>query len=175
MALFSSRTHRYQHINMLFDENTQYCQHKQRGESKRTSHTYSAAALAPHTNTGLERTLTGVVDDGSSTGPWTTAAPLAGNTALLRCCIAVPFFSSCSTQLVLARTQERVPHQNTPLPMHANQPLHRHHTWYNTDPSVCPSVFLRVKIVRGCFYSPGFSSAEFTGNLRSGTATWHVP
>lgn len=74
------RAHTDQRINMLFDENTQYCQHKQRGESKRTSHTYSAIALRAFTNTGSERTLTGVVDV-SSTGPWTTVA--TGNTALL--------------------------------------------------------------------------------------------
>lgn len=133
----------------------------------RLTHTVKMALLAL-TNTGPERTLTGVVVvvvDGSSTGPWTTA----GNTALLLlCCIAVcrPFpshklLASCTD--LPARTQERAPPKHTTTNARANQPLHRAHTQTLSYPSVCPSNFPSCENCPWLFlHSPGFSSAEFT-------------
>lgn len=68
-------------INMLFDENTQYCQHKQRGESKRTSHTYSENGSTARSHQYRLRTHF----DGRRRR-WTTA----GNTALLLMCVVLP-------------------------------------------------------------------------------------
>lgn len=91
----------HSHQHGALDENTQYCQHEQRGESKRTSHRYTALITHAHTPA---RTLTGVVWHGQH---WRSCCVVAVSH------YTVFFAGPCGVACTYAKG---VRHKNTPLP-----------------------------------------------------------